>query len=214
MKLLFKKIFTFLQNCLLIKYYILLLSYFLKLQITLLNVVAKNHFLYFIYITLIIYCYYGCVNDVECNKSHFIAFILVHYLMGTSTEIYFLCQISTTRNWIIKLVGQEYFIANFPNGNQLVLKYFLPLFFLTIFETLSIYLMQSFYFGIEEVNTEAYKELYGYDPLNWQHEVKEKYLKERFDRIMGSYRHGALTYVAHKMTAFYNFIVKIFSNFF
>ena len=70
--------------------------------------------------------------------------------MGGSCEIYFVCRIPKTRQWLIKLVGKQYFIDNFPTGAELALKYYLPIVFLFILEILTAYLIQSFYFNLYE----------------------------------------------------------------
>lgn len=141
----------------------LLLSLNLKFQLEVLNIIVYNYFLYFIYTVLIIYCFFCCLGNIECNLSHIISLIIVLYLQETCIEINFLCKIAITRRWIIKLVGQDYFIANFPSDDKLVLRYFLPVFFLFIFKILSMFLILYYQMGVNEVLYDLYKEVYGVD---------------------------------------------------
>lgn len=87
--------------------------------------IVKKHWLYFIYIILVIYYHFACLGNAESNRSHYVTLIIVLYLQSICIEIYFLYKIPTTRKWIIKLVGERYFIGDFSNGNKLLLKYYL-----------------------------------------------------------------------------------------
>ena len=145
-----KKKFIVLRNSWLSQYLIVFFTYSLKLEIKILNTMVNSSFLYSIYISFIIYSYFGCSNNWECIFSHFFIFLLVANLVGGSCEIYFVCRIPKTRQWLIKLVGKQYFIDNFPTGAELALKYYLPIVFLFILEILTAYLIQSFYFNLYE----------------------------------------------------------------
>ena len=193
-----------------IKYLIVLLSCCLKLQIKILNTVVDNLFLYYIYISFIIYSYFGCVDPTECGFSHFCTLIVVGDLMGGSVEIYFLCRIPRTKKWVIQLVGRKYFIENFPTGAELVLKYYLPLIFLLILELLTTYLLQFYYSSLGEYIFVIYQQIYGSDARLWSEHIKEFYLLEQLEMLLTAYPQGIVSYIAEKM----NFIVVTISNFF
>ena len=205
-----KKKFILLKNSRLSKCLIGFFSYSLKLEIKILNTVVDNIFLYSLYISFLIYCYFGCTIDSECNWSHLVVFILVANLMGASSELYFLCKVPKTKELIIKLVGKQYFIDNFPTGAQLVLKYYLPIVFLFILELLTTYLTQSFYSNLHEYIFVNYQEIYGFDPTVWSQEIKEFYRQEQSTIIITSYKQGIVSYLAQTM----NFIVASISKFF
>lgn len=191
-----------------------LLSYSLKFQISLLTVIAKNTYLYTIYIFLIIYANFSCSGVTQCNNTHVISLMIVLYLEGTCLEIYFLCKVPKTRKWVIKLVGENYFIAYFPNGNELLLKYFVPIFFLLILEILSMILIDSFYFGLNESIYNSYRELYGYDSMIWPNYVKEMFLKDQFNVVHSAYNKGIVSFLGNQISSICNYIVKIITNFF
>ena len=211
MPLFFKKIYKFKKN--LIKYLVGLLCYYLKFQITVLNIIVKNPLLYFIYISLIIYSHFGCIGNVQCNQIHYVTFFIILYLQTHCIEIYFFCKFSKSRNWLIKLVGTEYFASNFPNKNTLLLKYFLPVFFLLILEGLSTYLIFYYDLGLQDVYLEAYKKLYGNDMFYWPLEAKEKFLKEQLNVMSSASNTGAICYIAKKMTFLIDHIIKIVKTF-
>ena len=191
------KLFTFLKNNLLTKYFILLLSTFTKLQIQLLNCVEKKNLVYFGYIILMIYSFFGCLGYGTCNFYHAVGFFIVSYIMGTSIEIYFLSQIPITRRLLIKLIGENFFIAFVPSTGKQALKLNLPLYGLISLELLTTFLMHSFEINAQEACYKSYVELYGLDGQTWPEEIKFQYLEERSSKHF--YKQGIVSYVAHKM---------------
>ena len=81
------------------KFYLAFLRNFFKLQIRLLHAVSESKILYYIYIFLIIYGVFGCKGNVNYTTSQYVAFIIVLYFMGTSLQLYILCNTSITRTF-------------------------------------------------------------------------------------------------------------------
>lgn len=191
------KFFTFLQKNLLSKYLILLLSKFTKLQIQLLNCIEKNNFLYFGQIVLMIYSFFGCLGHGTCNFSHAVGFFVVSYVMGTSIEIYFLSQIPIMRRLLIKLIGEDFFIAFVPSTAKQTLKLNLPLYGFFSLELLTTFLIHCFQINVHEACYKVYTELQGLDAQTWSEEIKLQYMEEQSSKHF--YNQGIVSYLAHKI---------------
>ena len=100
------KIFLLLKNC-----FLFLIRIYFKFNILLLHLFSENHFLYLVYMFLVVYGLYDCKShDVECTLSHDIAFIIVLYFLAASAWIYMICNIPLTRKYLDNLVGKDYVI--------------------------------------------------------------------------------------------------------
>ena len=177
---------------------------YIQLHITSLNAISKNPWLYSLYIFAIIFSQFGCFGTSNCSSIHVITMILVRYAQSSCLELYVLCRIPMTKKWIVKLVGSDYFTANFPSGTELLAKYFLPLYFLFAIDILSAFLLLHFDLGVNQVICDYYDKLYGADRLNWAAEIKY----ELMDKIeaMPTHQEGVVKILGGSMTYLYNYI--------
>ena len=211
MKLFFKKkIQDF--KILVIIYITLSLKYYLRSQLVVLNKIVNNNWLYFIFITLLIYGSFSCLGNHVCNSTHVVSWVIVSYLQATSIEIFIICRTPILRKWIIQVVGREYFVASFQKQGELVLRYLLPFFFFLFIEVLSTFLLRNLTSYLHEVCTNKYKDIYGSNGQLWPDAIKEQYWAEQSEILIGSGQ-GIVCYVAQKMTFFLNSIIEIIINF-
>ena len=176
------------------------LKHYYKFHIRLLYIVSENPILYFIYIFLVAYTFFGCNGTVECTASHHISFFLVGYLMSHSAEIYLLYRFERTRNFLYTLVGKEFllkYLGDHTFSKQLV-KYWAVLWGFTFLEIITMD------FGLTELKhnqnilDKVFEEAYGSDQKQWDDEIRAEYQRQHFALLNPKYNYGAVTKITHK----------------
>ena len=145
-----------------------------------------------LYIFLLAYGSYGG-RDTGCSEiTHYIAFFLAAYLMGTALELYILSQIKVTWKWLNNLLTTEY-ASKYLDPHvvpKYVLKLFIPVMGLGLLE------VYSADYSLAKDATEVlnkYSKTYGADSSNWDEEIKKAYVSEML-KVGFENRNGAITH--------------------
>ena len=211
MNFLIKHIYDF--KILLIKYGKLLITYYLKCLLFVLNFIVRNTLVYLIYILLVIYSFFSCLVGIDCNSIHPIILMLVSHLQLSSVELYFLCKVPITRNWLIKLLGDKYFLVNLPKGSKFVLKYCLPVLLLFFLEVVTTVVIGDLTISASEACYVRYQELYGFDGLIWDDNIKQQYLSEQSAILKSTADHGVVYFIGRQIDSIFNYIGTIITKF-
>lgn len=211
----FEKVFSYLKP--LGKGYLTYLEFFLKyyvkLHIFILNKIAFSYLLYSVYILFMIHGYYSGMNQVENHDSYqWVSLSIVSYLQVISVEMFIVCQVIIVKEYLLKLVGKEFFLTNFPKKGQLVFKFLFPYFWLLAVEVLTIKLRYSFVSYLSRACTLKYKEIYGNDIFVWSDLTKHQYHMEQGDILSGS-NQGLVSSIADDINVLVNFLMESILNF-
>ena len=180
------------------------IKFHIKFHIRLLNVISKNLWFYSFYMFAIIFSNFGCYGKINCLSIHVIMLMFTCYLQSSCLELYLVCRISATRKWIIQLVGKEYFVANFPTGSQLLVKYFVPMYCLLLIDILSGFLLLHFDMGVAQVLCNHYESIYGVNRLDWPETIKYELLTKL--TALPIHNQGIIKILGSSMTHLYNYI--------
>ena len=185
---------------------------YIKFNVRLLYIVSEKPILYFIYIFLVAYTFFGCNGTVECTASHHISFFLVGYLMSHSAEIYLLYRFERTRNFLYSLVGKEFllkYLGDHTFSKQLV-KYWAVLWGLTLIKIITIDYGLTELKHNEKIIDGIFEEAYG-DRSQWNDETKAKYLRQCATLSNPEYNYGVITKITHKANfeSLYNKFIEL-----
>lgn len=210
-------LFTFhIKNTLLviIKYSLCGLQKFVKFHIKLLYIISENRIFYLIYIFLVMYSFFGYQSDMECTSSHYVSLSIVLYLINASLEIFLICKISITRNWLNTLVGKEYTVKYSAGSSKQLLKYCGVIFGLTACELITQYFNFEYINHKFAISEEIYENAYGSDAQKWDEEIKNEYLKQQMDLLHLNNGRGLMTNIAQKLNieSLYSKIIQTVSE--
>lgn len=185
-------------------------KHYVKFHIFILNKIVSNYTLYFIYILLLLYAYFGGLGQEEQYLYHFIAKFPVVYLYWSSHEMFLICSDPIYKEYLIKAFGNDYFVTHFPE-KKLLFKYALPLFFLCFLEMLTRKLRYAYVCYLDEACTSKYEDLYGNNGLVWSDLTKYQYHVEQAEILSGSTQ-GLVCGIADDLTFLVNYLIETILN--
>ena len=151
------------------KFFRIIMTNYLKLNMRLFHFMDKFVLTYFIYLSILFYSVF-----IAKDISKFITLFIGFYVAINALVFFILFKIIPTCQFIQNLVGKEFFLK-YPQPNlEFILWVFCPIFFI-VMGVLTSYLMKQSLDQAVLIIKDAYCKEYGIDMINWEEKVKEDY---------------------------------------
>lgn len=183
-----------------------LMKVYAKANILLVYFFLQNFFGYLCFNFLVLYYSFSFYDRFEL--SHLIALFTCLYIQGTAVELYFFSKVDFLLNWLEKIINDDAFFSKYVTNHKLsqsVLKAFVPAFFFTIVNNISMHYQMEDLKAANDKIFEDFCQKYG---EKWSKDVAEEYLAKTWELLEPGKTPGKLKQIMQHVN-----IEKIIENY-